>query len=76
MPFALWRSFVMFFGTNLPLDFIFRRVANFPKDVVTCYTAPHPSSLYKGGVAKWPLLVPLYRDDPVANHMFEARFTF
>jgi hypothetical protein len=26
-----------------------------------------------GGVAKWPLLVPLYRDDPVAQHMLEAR---
>jgi len=26
-----------------------------------------------GGVAKWPLLVPLYKDDPVAQHMVEAR---
>jgi len=26
-----------------------------------------------GGVAKWPLLVPLFRDDPVAQHMVEAR---
>ena len=35
--------------------------------------APFPSKTYKGGVAKWPLMVPLYVDDPVAYHMAQAR---
>ena len=47
--------------------------SRFPKAVTDAYVAPFPSSLYMGGVAKWPLLVPLFRDDPVAQHMVEAR---
>ena len=50
-------------------QFLFR----FSKEVTDAYTSPFPSSLYMGGVAKWPLLVPLFRDDPVAQHMLEAR---
>jgi len=73
LPFCLWRAFVSLFATILPVDFLFRRVAKFPADVATAYNAPFPSSLYKGGVAKWPLLVPLFRDDPVAKHMIEAQ---
>jgi hypothetical protein len=45
----------------------------FNKDAAEAYIAPFPTALYMGGVAKWPLLVPLYRDDPVAQHMVEAR---
>ena len=73
LPFCLWRAFVSLFATILPVDFLFRRVAKFPADVAEAYNAPFPSSLYKGGVAKWPLLVPLFRDDPVAKHMIEAQ---
>ena len=73
LPFCLWRSFVSLFATLLPVEFIFHRVARFPPDVAKAYNAPFPSSLYKGGVAKWPLMVPLFRDDPVAEHMIEAQ---
>jgi haloalkane dehalogenase len=73
LPFLLWRSSVAFFGTSYPISFLFRRIARFPKDSTDAYTAPFPSHLYMGGMAKWPLLVPLYRDDPVAQHMVEAR---
>ncbi len=37
------------------------------------YAAPHPTGLYTGGAAAWPLLVPLFMDDAVTPHMWEAR---
>lgn len=73
LPFLLWRSVVSFFGTSLSLEFLFKHVVRFPPNVVKAYTAPFPNQMYKGGVAKWPLLVPLFSDDPVAQHMVEAR---
>lgn len=73
LPFLVWRLSVTFFGTSLPLGFLFKRVVKFSSDAADAYTAPFPTSLYMGGVAKWPLLVPLFRDDPVAQHMVEAR---
>ncbi len=37
------------------------------------YSAPFPDSTFKAGPAAWPLLVPLFLDDPVAPYMREAR---
>ena len=73
LPFCLWRSFVTLFSTLLPVEFMFHRVCRFPPEVAKAYNAPFPSPLYKGGAAKWPLMVPLFRDDPVAEHMIEAQ---
>ena len=73
LPFCLWRACVSLFATLLPVEIMFRRVMKFPDEVAKAYNAPFPSCEYKGGVAKWPLLVPLFRDDPVAPHMLQAK---
>ena len=61
-------------GTNLPVQRVF---GTFLKDVspavVSAYGAPFPSRLYKGGAARWPLLVPMFKDDPVTAHLEAAR---
>ena len=73
LPFCLWRQIVAFIGPFLHVDIMFKWVMKFPDEIAMAYNAPFPSALYKGGVAKWPLLVPLFRDDPVAHHMVQAR---
>jgi len=75
LPFVLWRTLVLLVGTWLPLDRLFTwsfKRHNLPRSVIEGYLAPHPTPLYKGGVAAWPLLVPLLKDDPVCAHMVEA----
>ena len=37
------------------------------------YEAPFPDNTYKAGVAKWPLMMPLFRDDPVGLRTNQAR---
>jgi haloalkane dehalogenase len=73
LPFCLWRSFVYLFATLLPVEFMFRRIMKYPDQIAKAYNAPFPSNEYKAGAAKWPLMVPLFRDDPVAHHMTQAR---
>lgn len=76
LPFTLWRTFVLLVGTKVPVgrlfNFAFQRY-NLDPAIISAYTAPFPSSQYQGGVAKWPLLVPMMTDDPVTQHMLEAR---
>lgn len=73
LPFVLWRSFVAFCGHALPIGFIFGKVSKFPSATCLGYTAPFPGLLYKAGAAKWPLLVPLFKDDAVSTHMNDAK---
>jgi len=78
LPFILWRSVVKLLGTWLPLQRVFNsalkpHLFNLPAAVVQGYVAPFPSALYCGGTAAWPLLVPLFKDDPVCMHMWEAK---
>jgi len=76
LPFILWRSLVLLLGTNLPVERVFSfalKKHNVDPRVVSAYAAPFPSRLYKAGAAKWPLLVPLFKDDPVTAHMEAAR---
>ena len=42
-------------------------------EVKEAYYAPFPDAEYMAGAAKWPLLVPISRDDPGAKVMNEAR---
>jgi haloalkane dehalogenase len=76
LPFLLWRSVVLVLGTWIPLKSVFSHAFKENKvspSIIEGYTAPHPSTLYNGGVASWPLLVPLFMDDPVTPHMWEAK---
>jgi haloalkane dehalogenase len=77
LPFVLWRAIVGLLGTGIPLDIVFklgfRKQAGVNQEVINGYTAPFPTSLYCGGVASWPLLVPFYKNDPVTCHMWEAK---
>merc|ERR1719432_737010 len=59
LPFTVWRTSVLLFGTFLPVHLLFSRFLK-SKDpaIPDAYTAPFPSSLYKAGAARWPLLVP------------------
>ena len=49
-----------------------RHVHGFSEEVADAYDAPFPDWRYRGGAAQWPLLVPLFKDDPVTPHMVEA----
>jgi len=77
LPFILWRSLVQLIGTNIPVEKVFafalKRSKSDDPAVVAAYAAPFPSRLYKGGAAKWPLLVPMLKDDPVTAHLEAAR---
>jgi len=76
LPFILWRSVVQLFGTNLPIERVFGfalKKNNVDPAVVAAYAAPFPSRLYKGGAARWPLLVPMLKADPVTAHLEGAR---
>jgi len=74
LPFTVWRTSVLLFGTFLPVHLLFSRFLK-SKDpaIPNAYSAPFPSSLYKAGAARWPLLVPMIKDDPVTAHMMEAK---
>jgi len=76
LPFILWRSCVMLIGTNLPVNRLFGRMFQrhgVEQSVIDAYNAPFPSRLFKAGAARWPLLVPMWKDDPVTAHMEAAR---
>ena len=72
LPFLVWRLSVLLVGNRLPVKFLFRYVMGFPEEVADAYDAPFPDWRYRGGAAQWPLLVPLFKDDPVTPHMVEA----
>jgi haloalkane dehalogenase len=73
VPFLVWRLSMLLLANFLPVKQLFRYVLGFSDEVASGYSAPFPDSTYKAGVAAWPLLVPMLRDDPVAPHMVEAR---
>ncbi|XP_068246514.1 haloalkane dehalogenase-like [Palaemon carinicauda] len=73
-PFLLWRTFAELFGTSLPVYSLFKVVLLKPEPgVLEGYAAPFPSSVFKSGAAKWPLLVPLTSHDSVAADMKATR---
>jgi haloalkane dehalogenase len=43
-----------------------------PPEIKAAYYAPFPDEKYMAGAAKWPLLVPVSRDDPGARIMDDA----
>jgi len=72
-PFFAWRSAISLFGASFPLLPLFKRLFGFNSPLAKAYNAPFPDSAYKGGMAKWPLMIPVYRDDAVAQHMVEVK---
>lgn len=73
-PFLLWRSFAELLATSLPIHYLFKiALLNPHPSVLDGYSAPFPSSLYKAGAARWPLLVPITSHTPVATDMQETR---
>ena len=73
-PFLMWRSVAHFFGTWLPVRYVFQFALLKPEaKVLDAYCAPFPSSLFKGGPAKWPLLVPVTCCSNVATDMQATR---
>lgn len=74
LPFYVWRTSVLLLGTSLPVHALFSRFLRARDPAIpAAYAAPFPSSLYKAGAARWPLMVPMLKDDPVAAHMVAAR---
>jgi len=77
LPFTLWRALVTLIGTWFPLSALFKYSFKAHPDVsqemINGYTAPFPTSLYCGGMASWPLLVPFYKSDPVTCHLWDAQ---
>jgi haloalkane dehalogenase len=72
LPFLIWRSIVGILGPYLPVKMFFAAALN-RSDKLEGYSAPFPSSAYKSGLAKWPLLIPLHHKQPVAQDITEAR---
>jgi hypothetical protein len=59
---------------SLPIIRFFRlAIPGLSNDVASAYAAPFPDFQFRGGAAKWPLMVPLFQDDAVATHMSEAK---
>jgi haloalkane dehalogenase len=78
LNFLTWRSAVMAFGQYLPVGRVFKLacttgIYSISSKAVAAYDAPFPSSLYRAGPAKWPLLVPLTSSMTVATDMLAAR---
>lgn len=78
LPFLAWRSLALACGSYLPVPcttchFLLPNICGCNRGVADGYNAPFASVLHKAGVAAWPLLAPVYADDPVASHMEEAR---
>jgi len=74
LPFFVLRATVALFGTSLPIGQFFRRFYGFDSKVSRAYTAPFPGDgAYRNGVTRMIMTVPVYRDDPVAQHMVEAK---
>jgi haloalkane dehalogenase len=74
--FLRWRQFVERVS-ELPIGRVIRmglahgdRIA---PEVVAGYEAPFVNASYKAGAAVWPLLVPIFREDPGAAEMRQAR---
>jgi haloalkane dehalogenase len=68
--FMQWRDFAER-NPDLPVGFIIQAstFTEVPEDVIAAYEAPWPTPESKGGVASFPLLVPLAADDPGADKM-------
>jgi len=75
LPFCVWRLSNLLFGTHLPVRKLFDLFYGSKVDskVIDAYGAPFPSRMFKAGTAKWPQLVPMFKDDPVTVHMENAR---
>jgi haloalkane dehalogenase len=76
--FMQWRASADQMGEKEPkklLDISFSMgfAQKLPSEVKEAYYAPFPDAKYMAGAAKWPLLVPVSRDDPGAKVMYEAR---
>lgn len=73
-PFLTWQAFARMTGAAIPIKFIFRLAMKTVSDqVLAAYEAPFPSSLYKAGAARWPLLVPLSHNSLVSSDMRAAK---
>jgi len=68
--FLQWRDFAER-NPDLPVGFIIQAstFTGVPDEVIAAYEAPWPNAESKGGVASFPLLVPLSETDPGATEM-------
>ena len=76
--FMQWRAAADQMGEKEPkklLDISFSMgfAQKLPPEIKAAYYAPFPEDNYMAGAAKWPLLVPVSRDDPGAMIMNDAR---
>jgi len=74
--FMQWRAFAQRTGRDLEpgrLIAISALAAPLPDPVRAAYDAPFPDGAYRAGVAAFPLLIPLQRDDPGAADMRRTR---
>jgi len=74
--FLRWRQFVET-TPDMSIGRVIRTSAvhpdSIPPEVIAAYDAPFPDASYKAGAAAWPLLVPIYPNDPGAAEMRQAR---
>ena len=71
--FLQWRDFAER-NPDLPVGFIIQAstFTDVPEEVIAAYEAPWPNAESKGGVASFPLLVPLSETDPGAAEMIRT----
>jgi haloalkane dehalogenase len=78
--FLQWRASADQLGATEPKKLLdisfsmgFANAKDIPADIIAAYYAPFPDAKYMAGAAKWPLLVPVKRDDPGAEENYQAR---
>ncbi|XP_037783592.1 LOW QUALITY PROTEIN: haloalkane dehalogenase-like [Penaeus monodon] len=67
LPYLSFRGLTQVLGRNLPLETVFSVATQSSAAEVQGYVAPFPSSLYKAGPSRWPLLIPTSYSDPMAS---------
>ncbi len=72
--FMAWRGFAER-NPDLPVGFIIQSatVTELPQEILDAYEAPWPNAESKGGVATFPLLVPITESDPGVEEMDTIR---
>lgn len=75
--FKQWRNFTERIGRKMQIGRVFEmsmaNTNNLTPEAKAAYEAPFPDERYKAGVATFPLLVPVNRDDPGAAELRETR---
>ena len=73
IPYLAFRKSVALMNRLQPVGLVVSAVSTVRNPELQGYRAPYPTLTHKAGPAKWPLLIPLNAQDPMAVEMRLAR---